>query len=175
MAPSEEVFSSVVQKMDKLVKHWEQETTEEEAPVGNGALEAGIEEEFDGSDPHVDLTEFPSDGSTFQIFFFVFLYPLRWIMQLTIIDVRRMDKDGNPTASLKNAYLAIFMCLVWLIIGSYAMVSSLEHLAALMNIPDAVIGVTVSAAGTSLPNYVASKVAAQNGFGVSLLLSGMTG
>ena len=26
-------------------------------------------------------------------------------------------------------------------------------------------GVTVSAAGTSLPNYVASKVAAQNGFG----------
>lgn len=35
----------------------------------------------------------------------------------------------------------------------------------LMNIPTAVIGFTVSAAGTSLPNYVASKVAAQKGFG----------
>jgi Ca2+/Na+ antiporter len=34
-----------------------------------------------------------------------------------------------------------------------------------MDIPDAVIGFTVSAAGTSLPNYVASKVAAENGFG----------
>lgn len=50
---------------------------------------------------------------------------------------------------------------------SYAMVRSLEELADLMNIPDAVVGVTVSAAGTSLPNYVASKVAAQQGFGVS--------
>lgn len=35
----------------------------------------------------------------------------------------------------------------------------------MMNIPDAVIGVTVSAAGTSLPNYVASKIAAEKGFG----------
>lgn len=45
------------------------------------------------------------------------------------------------------------------------MVASLEALAELMNIPDAVIGFTISAAGTSLPNYVASKVAAENGFG----------
>lgn len=45
------------------------------------------------------------------------------------------------------------------------MVASLESLAELMDIPDAVIGFTVSAAGTSLPNYVASKVAAENGFG----------
>jgi Ca2+/Na+ antiporter len=45
------------------------------------------------------------------------------------------------------------------------MVSSLEALAELLDIPDAVIGFTVSAAGTSLPNYVASKVAAENGFG----------
>lgn len=45
------------------------------------------------------------------------------------------------------------------------MVASLEALAELMDIPDAVVGFTVSAAGTSLPNYVASKVAAENGFG----------
>lgn len=50
-------------------------------------------------------------------------------------------------------------------IPSYAMVASLEALAELMDIPDAVVGFTVSAAGTSLPNYVASKVAAENGFG----------
>jgi Ca2+/Na+ antiporter len=45
------------------------------------------------------------------------------------------------------------------------MVASLEALAELMDIPDAVVGFTVSAAGTSLPNYVASKVSAENGFG----------
>lgn len=48
---------------------------------------------------------------------------------------------------------------------SYAMVASLEALAELLDIPDAVIGFTVSAAGTSLPNYIASKVAASEGFG----------
>ena len=42
---------------------------------------------------------------------------------------------------------------------------SLHFVSALLDIPDAVIGVTVSAAGTSLPNYVASKVAAEKGSG----------
>lgn len=88
-------------------------------------------------------------------------------MQYTIKDVRVMDQEGDPTASISSAFAAVVMCLVWLVIGSYAMVASLESLAALMDIPDAVVGVTVSAAGTSLPNYVASKVAAQKGFGVS--------
>jgi Ca2+/H+ antiporter len=38
------------------------------------------------------------------------------------------------------------MCLLWLIAESYFMVACLEKLAEFMNIPDAVIGVTVSAA-----------------------------
>lgn len=46
------------------------------------------------------------------------------------------------------------------------MVASLEALADILNISNAVVGVTVSAAGTSLPNYVGSKVAAEKGFGV---------
>ena len=172
MATSEEIFQAIVPRLENMVKRWQEEETSGQdassyatAEAGNGEIE-----EFDGSDPHVDLTEYPSSGSTFELILFFFLYPIRWIMQLTIKDVRVMDAEGNPTGTLLNAYAAIFMCLVWLIIGSYAMVSSLEHLAALMDIPDAVIGVTVSAAGTSLPNYVASKVAAQNGFGVSYAL-----
>jgi Ca2+/Na+ antiporter len=45
------------------------------------------------------------------------------------------------------------------------MVTSLERLGALMRLPDSVIGCTISAAGTSLPNYVASRVAARQGLG----------
>lgn len=132
---------------------------------GNQSAEADTE--FDDSDPHVELTEFPIDGSSLEIFFFLLLFPFRFLMQWTITDVRTLDESGNPTATIGKAYFATLGCLVWLIVGSYAMVASLENLAELMDIPDAVIGVTVSAAGTSLPNYVASKVAAQNGFGVS--------
>lgn len=91
-------------------------------------------------------------------------------MHWTIPDVRRLDQAGNPVSSLSTAFAASVSCLVWLIVGSYAMVASLERLADLLDIPDAVVGATVSAAGTSLPNYVASSVAARNGFGVCTAL-----
>jgi Ca2+/Na+ antiporter len=45
------------------------------------------------------------------------------------------------------------------------MVTSLESLADQIGISDEVMGVTLSAAGTSLPAYIASRVAAERGFG----------
>lgn len=45
------------------------------------------------------------------------------------------------------------------------MVASLENLAEVMGISNAVMGVTLSAAGTSLPAYIASRIAAEKGFG----------
>jgi Ca2+/Na+ antiporter len=45
------------------------------------------------------------------------------------------------------------------------MVASLENLAKEMGISNAVMGVTLSAAGTSLPAYIASRIAAEKGFG----------
>lgn len=125
------------------------------------------EEEFISGGDHSSLIEFPWSGSLLDVTFHILLFPLKGLMHLTIPDVRHLDSEGNPKGGLGMAFLAITMCLVWLIVGSYAMVASLEKLAELMNVPDAVVGVTVSAAGTSLPNYVASKVAAQQGFGVS--------
>lgn len=150
------------------------------------------EELNDDADAHVDLIEFPIDGSNMEIAMWCFLSPLRYLMHYTVPDVRQLDRNGDQTSSIGVAYSATFMCLVWLIMGSYAMVASLEALAELLDIPDTLIGVTVSAAGTvydskrcqyarmltnllrylispfsgtSLPNYVASKVAAENGFG----------
>lgn len=171
MAPSDEIFDAVVDRMEQMVKHWEETTaaacgggTVEDAPARPAESLPG-DEEFEDADPHENLTDFPTEGPLFGIVAFCFLFPLKFLLQCTIVDVRTLDSNGNPTATLGKAYCAAFMCLVWLIIGSYAMVSSLERLADLLQIPASVVGVTVSAAGTSLPNYVASKVAAQKGFG----------
>lgn len=131
-------------------------------------LRSDDEDDVVANDAHPSLVEFPWGGSLLEITFHVLLFPIKGLMHLTIPDVRYFDSEGNPKGGLCMAFLAITMCLIWLIAGSYAMVTSLEDLAELMDIPDAVIGVTVSAAGTSLPNYVASKVAAQQGFGVSI-------
>ena len=154
MAPSKTIFQAVVDKLEDLME-------------GDMSVGAGESEHVSDYDGHVEekLTQFPEDATFFTLVFFFFLYPIRFLMQWTIPDVRLSDKHGDPSVSINVALLACFSCLVWLVVGSYAMVASLENLAAYMDIPDAIIGVTVSAAGTSLPNYVASKVAAEAGFG----------
>ena len=117
------------------------------------------------ADPHVELIEFPVHASKIEIGFWIFLYPLRLIMHYTLPDVRHLDRHGDPTKSVGYAYLSTTMCLIWLILGSYTMVASLEALASLMGVPESLIGLTISAAGTSLPAYVASRIAAEKGFG----------
>ncbi|CAJ1945251.1 unnamed protein product [Cylindrotheca closterium] len=153
MAPSKSIFDKIVHQLEiYLHEHINDEDDEEH-------------DNFGDADNHVDLIEFPMDGSKLEMFFWIVLSPLRFAMHFTVPDVRQLNEAGDPMTSIRVAFLATFMCLVWLVMGSYAMVASLEKLAELLDIPDAVVGVTVSAAGTSLPNYVASKVAAQNGFG----------
>jgi len=161
MAPSKKTLYAVAKKMEEIIAECESKGLSTEIIPGD---DFPIEE-HDGHEE--SLIEFPDlkDDGYIVMFFFLFLYPLRVMFHFTIPDVRVSDTKGNPTATLTMAFVAVLACLVWLIIGSYAMVSSLEHLAELLNIPTSVIGVTVSAAGTSLPNYVASKVAAQKGFG----------
>jgi len=159
MAPSKAIFDQVVAKFELYM---ESDAGESER---SNAASSQPEEDFENADPHVGLIEFPEDASNLEILLWVLLFPLRFLMHVTVPDVRVLDHHGNPTNSIGTAALAVGMCLLWLVVGSYAMVASLEKIAELLDIPDAVVGVTVSAAGTSLPNYVASKVAAQNGFG----------
>jgi Ca2+/Na+ antiporter len=163
MAPSRPIFDKVIEKFETYMQ--------QNCTIRVGDLKSDdtdekfVDMDFDGADDYEELIEFPVDGSNLQVFFWIVLFPLRVLMHLTLPDVRSLDENGEPTATIGKALLASFMCLVWLVMGSYTMVASLEALAALMDIPDAVIGFTVSAAGTSLPNYVASKVAAEKGFG----------
>jgi Ca2+/Na+ antiporter len=160
MAPSKTILDMVISKMEVLMAY-------HDTLVGSSTLLFETEGDAIGSstDDHVSLLEAPTGRVAWV--FFIFLLPIRILMHLTIPDVRVLDRHGDPVGSLWKAGLAIASCLLWLIVGSYAMVASLEKLADLLDIPEAVIGVTVSAAGTSLPNYVASRIAAQNGFGVS--------
>jgi Ca2+/Na+ antiporter len=164
MATSKDLFVAVVKKCEAIMEIREAEDTKV-LPIDARPDDEG----FMDADPQESLIEFPWAGSLTEIVFHVLLFPIKALMYYTIPDVRHLDSEGNPKSGLGTAFLAILMCLVWLIVGSYAMVASLEALAELMDISEAVIGVTVSAAGTSLPNYVASKVAAEKGFGVCLL------
>jgi K+-dependent Na+/Ca+ exchanger-like protein len=125
---------------------------------------------------HMDLISKPTNNaSKMELFLWYFFYPLRLLMHITLphyIGRRFENNDEVDTQQRRrgySSYLCIYItvssCLVWLCISSYLMVTSLESLAALIGISDAVMGSTVSAAGTSWPAYVASRMAAEKGMG----------
>lgn len=117
---------------------------------------------------HMDLISKPTNNaSKMELFLWYILYPLRLLMHYTL--PQNNDEIDTQRRCGYSSYLCIYItvssCLVWLCISSYLMVTSLESLAALIGISDAVMGSTVSAAGTSWPAYVASRMAAEKGMG----------
>jgi len=182
MAPDKAILDAVVKKCEDIMEARQKQQPQQqrrqqlpsiEDPSSTRSILGSTEEDVDSMmddeddyESHGSLLAFPIGGSSIAIVLHFLLFPIKFIMHYTIPDVRQLDSHGLPVANCTSrAFVAAVMCLVWLIVGSYAMVASLEALAELLDIPDAVVGVTVSAAGTSLPNYVASKVAAQRGFG----------
>ena len=134
LCPSLDIFEQVVTKMGEMIG-LVLEGKEDIEDARNDTSPDDL-----GYDKHMEsLIQFPADGGNVEIILFVLLFPFRLLMHYTVPDVRTLDANGNPQGTLTNAWIASGMCLVWLIIGSYAMVASLEALAALMSIPDAVV------------------------------------
>ena len=169
MAPSKAIFDAVIQGLEEYMNKTQQlrfqgmtELDDGSKQTNRAAMTTKNKRDVD-ADPHVELIELPRNASIFELALWVSVFPLRLIMHYTLPDVRHLDHHGQPHISIASAYLSTFACLVWLIVGSYVMVTSLESLAALMGIPDSIMGVTISAAETSLPAYIASRIAAEKG------------
>jgi len=152
MAPTTAILDKVVNMCEMLLDTWHTGEAMQTPEISS--------DEYVDCDEAESLLKAPQDASKLGLALHYCLFPLKALMQFTVPDVRGVDVDPIGTAAW-----ATFSCILWLIVGSYCMVSSLESLAELMNIPDSIVGVTVSAAGTSLPNYVASLVAARQGLG----------
>jgi Ca2+/Na+ antiporter len=114
---------------------------------------------------HDDLIRLPRDSSRVGLVVWFILYPLRLIMHHTIPDVGKRRGRLSSRHRHRRACASTASCLIWLCVSSYVMVTSLENLAETLDMPDAVMGATVSAAGTSYPAYVASIMAASDGMG----------
>ena len=71
------------------------------------------------------------------------------------------EMDGASTVAMALGKLAAG--LVLLVVGSQILVRGAEAAAALLQIPESVVGITIVAAGTSMPELVTSVVAAYRG------------
>jgi Ca2+/Na+ antiporter len=111
---------------------------------------------------HSSLIALPRGGFfTTGFAIYCITFPIKACVQFIIPDVR----NGNSISPTFKAGLACIASILSLSVGSYAMAASLEELSHELNIPETIVGATISAAGTSLPNLISSQCAARLGLG----------
>ena len=141
IAPSMAIFDAILQALDEYVT-----ATSSLRDMGLTELDddrGELSKRDKNADPHMELIEYPKDASLLGIALWGVVFPLRLIMHYSLPDVRQLDHHGFPTASIWVAYTSTVMSLIWLLAGSYTMVISLESLADVIGIPDAVMGVRI--------------------------------
>ncbi len=99
-----------------------------------------------------------SDGVVLLLFFLVFIYYLFTMMR------NKIDDDGNQdTMSILKAVVFTILGIVAIILGSNFVVDSASYIAKVLGVSERMIGLTVVALGTSLPELVTSVMATKKG------------
>ncbi|CAN7944523.1 unnamed protein product, partial [Ixodes pacificus] len=99
----------------------------------------------------------PREGSVGQVLWVLF-WPVRFLLHFTVPDCRK--------ESLRRWYsLTFILSVVWIGAVSYLTVWMVTIIGYTIGIPDSVAGITVLAAGTSVPEVFSSVIVARNGLG----------
>mmetsp|Transcript_7938 Transcript_7938/g.16632 ORF Transcript_7938/g.16632 Transcript_7938/m.16632 type:complete len:768 (+) Transcript_7938:234-2537(+) len=89
---------------------------------------------------------------------YIVVFPLVLVMAITVPDVRRPGMG-------KWCYLSFILSIAWIGAFSYLMVTWTELVGNTLGIPSVILGLTVLAAGTSVPDLLSSVIVARRGNG----------
>ena len=127
------------------------------APVANGE-QAAASGHGKAEEHEADHLIWPSDGTVSDKIKFCIKAPYFAVLKYTIPDCR--------TERWKKFYVLTFFCsIIWIGILAWYLVAWASHVACVLKIPDIIIGLTVLAAGTSLPDTLSSVIVARQGLG----------
>jgi len=101
------------------------------------------------------------DPTRSQLFWYVFTYPLCAAMYCSLPDVRRTGMEGK----VRWAIAEFMLSLVWIAVFSNALYECTVVCSNTIGIPPPVSGVTIIAAGTSVPDLLSSYIVARHGEG----------
>ncbi|CAH8508219.1 unnamed protein product [Schistosoma mattheei] len=93
--------------------------------------------------------------------FCAFLWPLRCALCLTVPDVRKTRWRQIPASH----WLSFLMCCFWIGIFTVIMMWMITVIGVTLHIPDTVMGLTFIAAGSSVPDAIASVIVVREGEG----------
>jgi Ca2+/Na+ antiporter len=117
--------------------------------------DGGVGNDDDEDEP---FDPFEKPETTFGVFLWVTCMPLSLVMYLTIPDCAREDRAKFYPATF-------FLCISWIGGLSYVMVWMCTTLGTVLGIPDTIMGLTLLAGGTSIPDALSSLAVARKGHG----------
>lgn len=101
--------------------------------------------------------------------YFLYVFPLNFCFRLTVpdsnYDIFREDKPGKPEDRKIGYWSSFVMCVLWIAVLSHFLVYSAAKFGCLAGIPAEVMGLTILAAGTSVPDAITSVIFARDGKG----------
>ena len=100
----------------------------------------------------------PKEGGCMAWTWYIVALPLVVTLTFTIPDVRRPGLG-------RWCYFAFFMSIAWIGLYAFLMVTWTEIIGNTIGIPSVVMGLTVLAAGTSVPDLLSSVIVARRGSG----------
>ncbi len=109
-------------------------------------------------DPAMKNTFTRSDGIVLLLFFTVFIYYLISMMRNKID-----DNEEEIKMSLGRAILFTVLGILGIVVGSNTVVDSASNIATILGVSERIIGLTIIALGTSLPELVTSVTATRKG------------
>merc|ERR1719461_1757048 len=107
-----------------------------------------------------DLLDYPSDAGCMGQFWYIFSFFFALAFYYTIPDTRAYNRG-----SFKWAAVSFTMSILWIGVISVCLVDWATLVGNYFEIPIVVMGFTVLAAGTSIPDLLSSVIVAQRGFG----------
>ncbi|XP_045075910.1 sodium/potassium/calcium exchanger 1 isoform X3 [Coregonus clupeaformis] len=132
-----------------------EEESEDEEDDEEGDEEEGEEEEGEENEEPLSL-EWPDTRRKQATY--LFLLPIVFPLWLTVPDVR------NP-ASRKYFALTFIGSITWIAVFSYLMVWWAHQVGETIGISEEIMGLTILAAGTSIPDLITSVIVARKGLG----------
>ena len=171
-----ETFFTKLFKMEKNAKVRDDpkavEVEGEKLEKGEGGPDGAEAEGGDGGDDDEDEWDDPwemPDEKPACVLWVVCL-PLNAMLYGTLPDVARPgDKPGRTVPWMPAGedwfIVTFFACLLWLIIFSYCMVVWVTIIGAVFGISDYIMGLTILASGTSIPDALSSMYMAKEGRG----------
>ncbi|XP_076326637.1 sodium/potassium/calcium exchanger 5-like isoform X1 [Tachypleus tridentatus] len=144
-------------KNERYILSVEESIVERRSRRESHIIMENVKEMNEENEEETSVWHMPVTGSLRQIWW-VLMWPASFLFYITVLDCRKQSRR-------KYYVITFVMSVVWIGIISYFIVWMITIIGYTLGIPDTISGLTLLAAGTSVPEIISSIIVVRNGLG----------